>query len=68
MPHDETTPLLAGTDTPDISKSPAGSIVAVEDVNKDPEALVDRPKIPGVKLGAIIPAMGIGVWTSLRRL
>lgn len=60
MPNDERTPLLAGNDDPIISKLPEDPITG-ESINKDPEALDDGPKIPGVKLSVILPAMAIGV-------
>lgn len=61
MPNNESTPLLAGDDDSIISKN---SVVAGENNNKDPEALADGPRIPGIKLSVIIPAMAVGVWSS----
>lgn len=58
MPNNERTPLLAGDDDSIMSKVSAASGGGN---NKDPEALADGPKIPGIKLSVIIPAMAIGV-------
>lgn len=61
MLNSERTPLLASDDDSIISKN---SATARENNNKDPEALADGPRIPGLKLSVIIPAMAIGVWFS----
>lgn len=60
MLNSERTPLLASDDDSIISKNSA----TAQENNKDPEALADGPRIPGLKLSVIIPAMAIGVWFS----
>lgn len=59
MLNNERTPLLAGDDDDSIISK--NSAIIGENGNQDPEALADDLKIPGLKLGIIIPAMAIGV-------
>lgn len=60
MLNNERTPLLADSGDSIISKD---SPITREN-NNDPEALVDGPRIPGLRLGVVIPAMAVGVWFS----